>query len=192
MVSVRVFCFVLVLLFLIVERLLELRSANRNFLQLLANGGKEFGSRHYRAIVLMHTAFFFSLVLEFTLRRAPVASFWAFSVALLLLAQTLRLWSRRTMGERWTTRIVAVPNERLLTNGPFRFLRHPIYIAVAMELFSVPLMFGLYFTCAFFTLLNALLLFVVRIPEEEQALAWGQNSTMEAGTSELPGQDFVS
>ncbi len=149
---------------------MELRSANRNFRRLIESGGKEFGAGHYPAIVAMHTAFFLSLVIEFIARGYPLAPFWPIPLAILVLAQGLRLWTRHAMGRRWTTRIVVVPGERLVTSGPFRFVRHPNYLAVALELFSVPLIFGLYATCVIFTVLNAIVLLRVRIPAERAAL----------------------
>jgi methyltransferase len=167
--------FVAILLFLIAERLMEIKSADRNFRRLTELGGREFGASHYFIIVAMHSAFFVSLAIEFVSRGFPLAPFWPFSLAIFILAQGLRLWTRRAMGERWTTRIVVIPGERLIASGPFRFLRHPIYLAVALELFSVPLIFGLYATCIVFTVLNALMLLRVRIPTERAALAWTQD-----------------
>src|SRR5665213_622011 len=135
------------LLFLIGERLLEIKSANRNFRRLLESGGQEFGALHYPAIVAMHTAFFLSLIIEFIVRGFSLAPFWPAPLLIFLLAQTLRLCTRHAMGDRWTTRIIVVPGERLVTGGPFRFVTHPIYFAVALELVSAPLLFGLYVTC---------------------------------------------
>ncbi|MFI5201671.1 MAG: isoprenylcysteine carboxyl methyltransferase family protein [Candidatus Kapaibacterium sp.] len=161
-------------LFLIAERLLELKSANRNFHRLIESGGQEFGASHYAAIIAMHTAFFFSLIIEFVLRGYPLTPFWPAALAIFLIAQALRIWTRLAMGERWTTRIVVIPGEQLITNGPFRFVSHPIYVAVALELFSAPLLFGLYTTCILFSILNGIVLLFFRIPSERAALEWSQ------------------
>ena len=155
---------------------MEIRSANRNFRRLMELGGREFGAGHYFVIVAMHSAFFVSLAIEFIARGYPLAPFWPIPLAILVLAQSLRLWTRRALAERWTTRIAVIPGERLVTSGPFRLVRHPIYIAVALELFSVPLIFGLYATCVIFTLLDAMILLRVRIPTEQAALEWTQNA----------------
>jgi len=168
--------FVALLLFLIAERLMEIKSAKRNFQRLMELGGREFGAGHYLTIVAMHAAFFASLAIEFIARGFPLAPFWPIPLAILILAQFLRLWTRRAMGQRWTTRIVVIPGERLIGSGPFQFLHHPIYLAVALELFSVPLIFGLYATCVIFTALNAIILLRVRIPAERAALAWTRRS----------------
>ncbi len=168
--------FAIMVLFLIAERLLELKSANRNVRRLIELGGQEFGAAHYLAIVVMHTAFFLTIILEFVARRCPLAPFWSAALTIFLVAQALRLWTRRTMGERWTTRVVVIPGERLITSGPFRFVRHPIYVAVALELFSSPLIFGLYITCILFSILNGIMLLAFRIPSERAALDWSQTN----------------
>ena len=80
------------------------------------------------------------------------------------------------MGARWTTRVVVIQGEHLIAQGPFRYIRHPIYLAVAFELFSLPLIFNLYVTCIVFTIWNALMLLTIRIPTEMRALDWSQKS----------------
>src|SRR5579872_588618 len=166
--------FAIFLIFLIAERLLEIRSANRHFRRLIPSGGKEFGASHYPAIIAMHTAFFLSLIIEYVLRGYPLPSFWLVPLTVFSLAQALRIWTRRAMDGRWTTRIVVIPGEQLITRGPFRFVPHPIYVAVALELLFGPLIFGLYITSILFTILNGIMLLAFRIPSERAALVWSQ------------------
>ncbi len=173
----HVLCFALLLLLFVSERLVELRSAKRNFRALLERGGREFGASHYPIIVAMHSAFFVSLVIEFILRSAPLTSFFVFPLILLVAAQALRIWVLITMKNRWTTRVIVIPGEKLIRRGPFRFFAHPNYIAVATELFALPLIFGLFVTCIVFSLLNALVLLFIRIPCERAALEWSQSAT---------------
>jgi len=170
-----IFFAVLVLIF-IVERLLELRSAKQNTRRLIEKGGREFGGKHYSWIVTMHVIFFVSLIVEFQLRDKPLAPFWVVPFCILLFAQALRFWARGALGDRWTSRIIVISGERLISTGPYRFLSHPIYVAVVLELFSLPLIFNLYITCAVFTIANAIILFGIRIPEERRALALSQIS----------------
>ena len=171
----HVIFFVLLLLLFVTERLLELRSAKRNFRTLLERGGREFGASHYPIMVAMHSAFFVSLVVEFVLGSASLTSFFAFPLILLIAAQSLRIWVLRTMSNRWTTRVIVIPGEKLIRSGPFQFFSHPNYVAVAIELFALPLIFGLYYTCLVFTVLNALVLLLIRVPCERNALAWSQS-----------------
>jgi methyltransferase len=166
--------FLAVLLWLIAQRLLELRAANQNTARLLEAGGIEFGKSHYPAIVVLHSAFFVCLIFEYLVRRPPLSSYCWAAVTLFIAAQLLRYWVRRTMGKRWTTRVIVVPGEQLVQSGPYKFLPHPNYFAVALELLSVPLIFGLYWTALIFTVANAALLLGVRIPCEMNALSWSQ------------------
>ncbi len=169
--------FALILLLLVVERLAEIRSANRNFQNLLEHGGREFGTAHYSIIVAIHTAFFVSLIAEFVLRGAPLPTYFVIPFILLIAAQALRFWVLRTMKDRWTTRVIVVPGEKLVRSGPYRFIAHPNYVAVALELFALPLIFGLFITCIVFSILNATILLFIRIPSEQAALEWSQSNS---------------
>jgi methyltransferase len=94
---------------------------------------------------------------------------------LALAAQALRWWAIRTLGERWNTRVIVVPGDRPVTSGPYRYLKHPNYLAVVIELFCVPMMMGAYVTAMVFSVGNTLLLWW-RIRTEERALGdrWQQ------------------
>src|SRR5258708_17466615 len=97
-------------------------------------------------------------------------------------AQALRYWAVSTLGERWNTRIVVTPEKTPVTTGPYRFMRHPNYLAVVIEIAAVPLIGGAIFTAIIFSIGNALIL-AVRIPSDERALGEGY---AEALGSRLP------
>jgi methyltransferase len=161
---------------LLVERSAELIVSRRNARRALAAGGVEAGRAHYPALVLFHAAFLAACAAEPLLapRAWPLAASVA-ALAAALLAQGLRWWAVSTLGPRWSTRIVVLPGAPPVTGGPYRLLRHPNYLAVAIELAAVPLIGGALFTAAAATIGNALLL-AVRIPAEERALgdAWAR------------------
>ena len=94
---------------------------------------------------------------------------WPVWLGLWLAAQALRYAAVRALGERWSVRILALPGEPLVRRGPYRFLRHPNYIAVVVELIAAPLMFGAWRTAIAISLLDFLAL-RIRIPAEERAL----------------------
>ena len=94
---------------------------------------------------------------------------WPIPAALFLLVQPLRYWSIRSLGGYWNTRILVVPDAKLVARGPYRYLRHPNYVVVAVEVATFPLIFGAWVTALVFSGLNAALLFV-RIREENRAL----------------------
>jgi methyltransferase len=152
------------------QRLLELRLSRRHLRALLARGGFEAAPRHYRAMVTLHGAFLAACLLEVWLLHRPLRPLLAAAMAALLAAAAaLRVWAIATLGERWTTRIVCLPGAPRVVAGPYRFLRHPNYLAVVVEMAALPLLHGAWLTAVAFSAANAVLL-AVRIPAEEAAL----------------------
>ena len=153
------------------ERLYELRLSARNAAWALSQGGVEFGRAHFRVMALLHGSFLAACAAEVILRGRPFVAWIGFPMlALALAAQVLRYWAIRTLGPRWNVRVIVVPGAPVVTGGPYRFLRHPNYVAVAVEGFAIPLIHGAWLTALVFSAANALLL-VVRIRCEERALA---------------------
>ena len=155
---------VAILAFVTLERLLELVIARTNTARLMAQGAREHGSAHYPAIVAVHAAWLVTLWL-FAIGR-EVDPFWLAMFALLLIA---RFWVIATLGPRWTTRIIVLPDVSLVRKGPYRFLNHPNYWVVMGEIAVLPLVFGLVYVALVFTILNAIVLWV-RIRAENAAL----------------------
>jgi methyltransferase len=152
------------------QRLVELRLARRHQRALLRRGGVEVAPRHYPAMVALHSAFLLACPLEAWGLRRPFRPALAVAMAALLAAaQGLRYWAIATLGERWTTRIVCIPGAAPVTAGPYRFLRHPNYLAVAVEMASLPLLHGAWLTAVVFSAADAAVL-AVRIRHEEAAM----------------------
>ncbi len=152
------------------QRLLELRVARRNERRQRAAGGVEAGAGHYPVMVALHTLFLVSCVAEVWLLPRPFVPWLAGAMLLVLVvASALRWWVVRTLGGAWTTRVIVVPGAPLAASGPFRFLRHPNYLAVALEIAALPLVHTAYWTAAAFSVANGALL-AVRIRTEEEAL----------------------
>jgi methyltransferase len=156
------------------ERGVELAVSRRNARRALAAGGVEMGRGHHRAMVLFHALFLVACAAEPALlpRPWPRAATLA-AAAGVVAAQALRWWAVGSLGPRWSTRIVVLPGAAPVVSGPYRFLRHPNYLAVVIELAALPLAVGAVHTAALATIGNAALL-AVRIPAEERALgtAW--------------------
>ena len=91
-------------------------------------------------------------------------------LVLVLASQGLRWWCIATLGPRWNTRVIVVPGLPLVDRGPYRWLRHPNYVAVVVEGIALPLVHSCWVTAVVFTALNAVLLARFRIPAEERAL----------------------
>ncbi|AKH16108.1 MULTISPECIES: isoprenylcysteine carboxyl methyltransferase family protein [Deinococcus] len=154
--------------FLVVQRLLELRVARSNERWAREHGAREYGQSHYPLFFVLHPTWMLLTLLEGRAGRGRVNP-WA--LALFILAQPLRYWVIRTLGRYWNTRILIVPGGQRVTGGPFRYLRHPNYAVVALEIATAPLAVGAWRTALAYTLLNAALLLGIRIPAEERALA---------------------
>ena len=157
------------LLFVILQRIVELVIAKRNERMARGKGAIEFDRNGYKAIVTMHVAFLTSLVLEKVFLGRGLNSHWIFFGSLFVLAQFLRYWAISSLGVYWNTRILVVPNSKLVTSGPYKYLRHPNYVAVIAEIAVIPLIFSCYITAAVFSVLNLILL-RRRIRIEEEAL----------------------
>lgn len=155
--------------FVLGQRLVELILARRNEIYIRSLGGYEAGAGHYPLFVLLHLCFLLLLPLEVYWR----GRFWAppslAFLGLFFLAQCLRIWCIFSLGCFWNTRILILPGSRPVVTGPYRFLRHPNYLVVVVELLTLPLSFGAVCTAALFSALNLVLL-RVRIRVEEEAL----------------------
>ena len=155
-----------------VQRLLELRLSRGHELALRAKGAYERGAGHYPLIVVLHAAWLLATLVEGWLRGAELSPLWPLWAALFLGGQALRYWAILSLGERWTTRVIVLPGAPLVGSGPYKFLPHPNYLAVMLEIFAVPLMFGAWITAGGFTLLNAGVL-LGRVRAEERGLGEG-------------------
>lgn len=172
---------------LALERVGELVLSRRNARWAMAHGGREVGQSHYRLMTAFHAAFLISCVLEPLLLNRPSPGAWGF-VALLvaLLAQALRYWAIGTLGRRWNTRVIVLPDAAPVGEGPYRFIKHPNYVAVGLELLAVPLIHGAWLTALVFSLGNLLLL-RVRIQVEEEALGPEWRAAFEGKGRFVPG-----
>lgn len=155
------------------QRLLELRVARRNERWARENGAVEYGREHYPLFFVLHPTWLLFTLLEGRASTGKVS--WP-ALAVLTLAQPLRYWVIRTLGRYWNTRILIVPGGQRVTGGPFRYLKHPNYVVVALEIVSAPSAVGAWRTALVYIVLNAALLLLIRIPDEERALSVYQAS----------------
>ena len=162
--------FWLLIVILIIQRLSELVLARRNEKYVRANGAKEYDAKGYKFIVLMHIAFFVSLIGEYYIFGRALNHYWQPLLILFILTQILRYWSIGSLGYYWNTKILITPGSALINTGPYRYLKHPNYLAVTIEIAVIPLFFSCYITAVLFSLLNFILL-RRRIQIEENALS---------------------
>jgi methyltransferase len=155
----------IILALVTLQRAAELVVAQRNTRNLLARGAVELASGHYPLIVAVHAGWLISLWVFG--RDQPVNTI---ALVAYLVLQGLRGWVFWTLGARWTTRIIVLPAERLVSAGPYRYLSHPNYAVVTGEIAVLPLVLHLPSIAAIFTILNAGVL-AIRIRAENRALA---------------------
>ena len=146
------------------QRLGELFLSNRNTRRLLARGAHEVAPGHYPLIVAVHVLWLAAL--WWFAPGRPIDGFW---LAVFVLLQIGRIWVIATLGERWTTRIIILPDAPLVTRGPYRWVNHPNYLVVIGEIAVLPLVWGLWAVALLFSALNAIVL-SIRIREENRAL----------------------
>jgi methyltransferase len=164
--------FVVVVAATALERLLELVVSARHARWAFDRGGVESGRGHFPAMVALHTTLLIACVAEAWFANRPFLPVLGWTALVAVLAsQALRWWCIATLGPRWNTRIIVVPGLPLVGAGPYRWLRHPNYVAVVVEGLALPLIHTSWVTAALFTVLNAVLLLRFRIPAEERALA---------------------
>ncbi len=136
----------------------------------MAQGGREYGRGHFPPMVVLHTGLLVGALAEVWVADRPFVPWLGWSMlGVVIAAQGLRWWCIGTLGKRWNTRIIIVPGLPLVGGGPYRFLRHPNYVAVVLEGVALPLVGAAWITAVVFTALNAALL-TVRIRAENRAL----------------------
>jgi methyltransferase len=162
--------FTLVVLAIAVQRLVEVRISRRHEATLKAEGGYEVGHAHFGWMKALHASWFVAMLAEVWLLDRPFIPWLAaVALALTLAGQALRYAAIRTLGDRWTVTIWVLPEAPPVAGGIYRYVRHPNYLGVILELAAVPLLHTAWVTALVWSLLNAWLL-RVRIRAEEAAL----------------------
>lgn len=152
-----------------VQRVVELRYSRRNERRLRSKGAVERGRGHYPAMVAIHALWLASTLVEGLLRGAEFPAWWPVPLAAFLAVQPLRYWAILSLGENWNVRVLVVPGAKLVKSGPYRLFAHPNYVVVAVEVLTLPLIFGAWTTALAFSVLNAAFLHA-RIRTENRAL----------------------
>ena len=155
---------VLILTIVTLQRLGELVLARHNTTRLMETGAWEASPAHYPLLVSLHAGWLGGLWWLAPGRPVELGFILAY-----LAIQPLRVWIIATLGRRWTTRIVIVPDWPLVRRGPYAVISHPNYLVVVLEIALLPLAFDLVWYALIFSALNAAVLHV-RIQAENAAL----------------------
>lgn len=163
--------FTILLVIVAIERIVELVISKRNLRWSFAQGGIEFGRSHYKYMVAIHVFLLGGSLVEVWLARPiliPTLSWIMFTLA--VASQALRWWCISTLGKRWNTLVVIIPGKPVCKTGPYRWFKHPNYVAVVIEGFALPMVGLAWRTAVIFTVLNAVVL-TARLRSENAALA---------------------
>ena len=149
-----------------VQRLVELRISGRN--RSKVGRAEQASPSTYPAMVAVHVALF---AVSAWPRRGRRVSRPIETIALtgLVVSAALRLWVIRTLGTTWNVTAHVPSDGRIQTGGPYRYVRHPNYVAVALEFACLPMAVGAIPEAAVLSMANAAVL-VPRIRAEERLL----------------------
>ncbi|MEW5808496.1 MAG: isoprenylcysteine carboxyl methyltransferase family protein [Actinomycetota bacterium] len=154
------------------ERLVEVAVSRRNARWSFAHGGTEYGQGHYPVMVSMHALLLISCVVEVTTLHRPFVPWLGYPMIAVVVASTaVRWWCVSVLGKHWNPRLIVIPGAPLVSRGPYRWLHHPNYTAVAAEVVALPLVHTAWLTALVFSAANALVL-TVRIRAENAALGY--------------------
>lgn len=154
----------------IAQRLVELRISRRNADYILAQGGKEHRENLLGLVKVLQISWFLAMLSEVWLLHRPFIPILAVVGILGVVAgQTLRLLSMKALGWRWTLPLMTVPGMPVVNTGIYRYLHHPNWLGVILEIAALPMIHGAYLTAVFFSALN-LLVTIKRIEQEETIL----------------------
>jgi methyltransferase len=161
---------ILVLSLVYIPMLVEARRASRNERDQRARGGIEPRDDVYAVMRFAYPALFLAMIVEAAIRGAPHRTVAVVGLIIFLSGKALKWWAIVTLGQFWTFRVIVVPGAALVARGPYRFLRHPNYAGVVLELAGVALMTGAAISGPLSVVLFGVLL-KKRVSVERRALA---------------------
>ena len=178
------YLFVGIVAAVIVQGLFEVRLSDRNKAEILQRGGKEHGDNLLGAVKVLQVSWWLAMIAEvWYLDRPFMPVLAAVALTATIAGQVLRYLSMQALGWRWTLPIMTVPGMPVVESGLYRYLRHPNWLGVILEIAFLPLIHGAYITASAFSLANAWLM-SKRIQTEEQAL--GENTNYGAAFADKP------
>ncbi|MBW4552040.1 MAG: hypothetical protein KME35_13175 [Aphanocapsa sp. GSE-SYN-MK-11-07L] len=175
MLSITRAIFLVIIAAVVIQRAIELRISQRNVSTLLAQGGRLHGSNLIGVVKALQISWFVGMIVEvWGLNRPFVPLLAVISLMMVIAGQSLRYLSMQALGQRWTLPIVTLPGASAIDTGIYRYLRHPNWLGVSLEIVALPLIHGAYLTAIGFSVANAILI-VWRIRAEEKALSEDSN-----------------
>ena len=161
---------------LVLQRIYELRLSRRNEALIRARGGREHAAWQMPIMKALHAGWFIAMLAEvYGLHRPFLPGLSVLAMLTLLAGQSLRYAAILSLQWRWTVKVMTLPGLPSVRKGIYRYMRHPNYLGVVLEILATPLLHSAYVTATVFSLANALLLWA-RIRAEARALREAENS----------------
>ena len=137
---------------------------------LRARGAVEPPGDVYKAMLVAYPGCFAVMIAEGIVRGASSGPLLLAGGAVFAVAKLLKYWAIASLGERWTFRVLVPPGATSTVRGPYRWLSHPNYVAVAGEIVGFALVMQAIVTGPL-AFAGFGLLMLRRIKVEEAALA---------------------
>ncbi len=151
-------------------RLYELRISRQHQREMLVHGACQVDEPRFRWMVLLHTAVLIGAACEVVFLRRPLIPILAASCFVVFVAaNAVRWWVIRTLGEHWNVQVMNSTRLGVITSGPFRYVRHPNYAAVFVEMLVLPLIHTAWITALVGSAAHVLVL-SQRLATEEKVL----------------------
>ena len=147
------FAYLSLLVLVGIGRLAELGISRRNQQQLEKQGIRKIPEPHFRWMVMLHGGVIVCAGIEVLILHRPLIPVLAIPMAVLfVLSNFLRWWVIRTLAGHWNVEVMESSRMGVVSSGPYRWVRHPNYVAVVIEIFSLPMIHTAWITAILGTL----------------------------------------
>jgi len=151
-------------------RIFELRISKKHQQEITARGGCKVKDPVFRWMAMFHTVVLIAAGAEVVFLHRPLIPALALPmIALFIFANIVRWWVIRTLGEHWNVQVMDSTRLGVITTGPFRYVRHPNYAAVFVEMIALPLIHSAWITALAGAIAHTIVL-TRRLSTEERVL----------------------
>jgi len=160
-----------IIFFYIIQRMSEVLISKENEVWLKKHcNAKEVNPHEGLRMKVFHTAWFISLLLEANIKHEFISSWMSLGIYIILgLCLGVRIYSMEKLKKFWTIKVFSLDNQVIVTDGLYKYIRHPNYLVVIIEFIFLPLLFKAYYTLIIFSFINLFIL-KKRIEIEEETL----------------------
>jgi methyltransferase len=122
------------------------------------------------ALVVLYASLILLISIEFFVKKSVEANIVNYLAILAYISSyLLRRWAIRSLGRSWQVDLNVVPQGNLVVSGPYRFIRHPVYLATIIEVLGIPFIVGARYSF-YFSLFTLIPVILFRAHKEEAML----------------------